>query len=73
MGATTNILFTWSWAILFKTLIIIEKGGKHKGTDWTRFAALHMFPDCMDLVSMHRTVEVVLTVEKQKGLSLVCL
>ena len=28
----------------------LKKVGEHKGTDWTRFAALHLFPDCMDLV-----------------------
>ena len=43
-----------------------KRVGKHKCTDCTRFAALHLFPDCMDLVSMRCTVEVVLTVEKQK-------
>ena len=37
----------------------------HKGTDWTRFAALHVFPDCMNLVSMECTKEVVQTVKKQ--------
>ena len=36
-----------------------------------RFAALHPFPDCMDLVSIQYTVEVVLTVKKQKEPSLV--
>ena len=44
----------------------LKKVGKHKGTDWIRFAALRPSPDCMDLVSMQCTVEVVLTVEKQK-------
>ena len=51
----------------------LKKVRKHKGTDWTRFAALHPFPDCMDLVSMQYTVEVVLTVKKQKHPSLVFL
>ena len=51
----------------------LKKVGKHKGTDWTRFGALHPFPDCMDLVSMQNTVEVVLTVKKQKHPSLVFL
>ena len=51
----------------------LKKVGSHKGTDWTRFAALYPFPDCMDLVSMQCTVEVVLTVEKQKDPSLVFL
>ena len=44
----------------------LKKVGKHKGTDWIRFAALRSFTDCMDLVSMQCTVEVVLTVERQK-------
>ena len=48
----------------------LKKVGKHKGTDWTRSAASHPLPDCMDLVSMQCTVEIVLTVEKQKGPSL---
>ena len=51
----------------------LKKVGKHKGTDWTRFAALHPFLDCMDLVSMQCTVVVMLTVEKQKDPSLVFL
>ena len=51
----------------------LKKVGKHNGTDWTRFAALHPFPDCKDLVSMQCTVEIVLTVEKQKDPSLVFL
>ena len=48
----------------------LKKVGKHKGTDWTRFDALHTFPNCMDQVSMQCTVEVVLTTEKQKDPSL---
>ena len=51
----------------------LKKFEKHKGTDWTRFAALHPFPDCMDLVSMQCTMEVALTVEKIKGPFLVFL
>ena len=51
----------------------LKKAGKHKGTDWTRFTALHPFQNCMDLVSMQCTMEVVLTVEKQKDPSLVFL
>ena len=35
-----------------RACLSLKKVGKHKGTDWTRFAALHPFPDCMDLVSM---------------------
>ena len=53
--------------------LLLKKVGKHKGTDWTRLAALHLFPDCMDLVSMQCTVEVLLTVKKQKDPSLVFL
>ena len=44
----------------------MKKVGKHKGIDWTRCVVLHLFPDCMDLVSMQCTVEVALTVKKQK-------
>ena len=51
----------------------LKNVGKHKGTDWTRFAALHPFPDCMDLVSMQGTVELVQTDEKQKDPFLVFL
>ena len=47
--------------------------GKHEGTELTRFAGLYSFPDCMDLVSMQCSVEVVLTVKKQKDPSLVFL
>ena len=50
-----------------------KKLRKHKGTDRTRSAALHPFPDSMDLVSMQCTVEVAPTVEKQKNSSLVFL
>ena len=48
----------------------LKKVGKHKGTDWTRFAALHPFSECKDLVSMQCIVEVVLTAEKKKDPSL---
>ena len=34
----------------------LKKVRKHKGTDWSRFAALRPFPDCKDLVSMQCTV-----------------
>ena len=54
-----------------KPCLSLKKVGKHKGTDWTRFAALHPFPQCMDPIFMHCTVEVKLTVEKQKDPSLV--
>ena len=56
-----------------RTCLSLKKVGKREGIDWTRFAALHPFPDCMDLVSMQCTVKVVLTVEKQKYPSLVFL
>ena len=36
----------------------LKKVGKHKGTDWIRFAAYHLFPDCMDLVSMECVIYV---------------
>ena len=42
-----------------KPCLSLKKVGKHKVTDWTRFAALHPFPDCMQC-----TVEVELTVGK---------
>ena len=51
----------------------LKKVGKHKGTYWTRFAALHPFHSYMDLVSMQCTVEVVLAVDKQKDPFLVFL
>lgn len=35
--------------ILFKNLLIIEKVGNYKDNDWTKFIALQLFPDCMDL------------------------
>ena len=54
-----------------KPCLSLKKVGKHKGTDWTRFAALHPFPQCMDPIFMHCTVEVKLIVEKQKDPSLV--
>ena len=49
-----------------RPFLSLKNVGEHKGTDWTRFAALYLFPDCMDLVSIQCTVKVALTVEKQK-------
>ena len=38
---------------LLRPCLSLKKVGKHKCTDWTRFTALHPFPDCKDLVSMN--------------------
>ena len=49
-----------------KPCLSLKKVGKHKGTNWTRSATLHLFPYCKDLVFMQLTVEVDLIVRKQK-------
>ena len=56
-----------------KTCLLLKILGKHKGTDWAKFVALHPFPDCMDPFSMQCTMEVELTVGKQKDPFLVFL
>ena len=49
-----------------KPCLSLKKVGKHKGTNWTRSATLHLFPYCKDLVFMQLTAEVELIVRKQK-------
>ena len=49
-----------------KVWLSLKKVGKHKGTNWTRSATLHLFPYCKDLVFVQLTAEVELIVWKQK-------
>ena len=53
MWELQSIFFSLGTGLSFlRPCLSLKKVGKHKGTDRTRFAALHQFLDCMGLVSM---------------------
>ena len=56
-----------------KPYLPLRKMGNYKDTDWTKFVALHLFPDSVGLVSMEHTMEAERLVEKQRDPCLVFL